>query len=62
VDEFVKLTIRGGKIAKIDGGESAKKLREYLQDCSKDEKNPLSVIQIAEIAFGANSKASQVVS
>lgn len=57
VDEFVRLTIRGGKIAKIDGGKSAEKLRKYLQKHSKREDDPLSVVQCSEIAFGANAKA-----
>ena len=57
MDEFVRLTIRHGKIANIDGGESAEKLRQYLQEKSKDEANPFSVAQISEVAFGANSKA-----
>ena len=61
VDEFVHLTIRGGKIAKIDGGRSAEKLRRYLEKNSKFEENPLSVLQCSEIAFGANSKASAAV-
>ncbi len=57
VDEFVRLTIKGGKIRRIDGGVSAEKLRKYLMDKSIDETNPESVLQCAEIAFGANSKA-----
>src|SRR3990167_5158199 len=57
VDKFVQLTIRNGKIAKIDGGASAEKLRRYLQKHSKYEEEPLSVIQCSEIAFGANEKA-----
>ena len=61
VDEFVHLTIRGGKIAKIDGGKSAEKLRKYLEKNFKLEENPLSVLQCSEIAFGANSKASATV-
>ena len=61
VDEFVRLEIRGGKIAKIDGGKSAEKLRKYLQKNSKYEENPESVIQITDIGFGANSKAKPMV-
>ncbi len=57
VDEFVRLTIKKGKITNIDGGESAEKLRQYLQEKSQDETNPFSVAQISEVAFGANSKA-----
>ena len=57
VDEFVRLTIKGGKITNIDGGESAEKLRRYLEEKSQDEDNPWSVAQISEVAFGANSKA-----
>jgi leucyl aminopeptidase (aminopeptidase T) len=63
VDQFVRLTIRNGKIAKIDGGVSADKLREYLERHSREEKiDPTNVLQCAEIAFGANSKARSVVS
>jgi leucyl aminopeptidase (aminopeptidase T) len=61
VDEFVRLTIRNGRIAKIDGGKSAETLRQYLQERSKEETDPESVLSIAEVAFGANSKARQVV-
>ncbi len=62
VDEFVHLTIRQGKIAKIDGGLSAEKLRKYLEENSEEEDDPESVIQCSEIAFGANSKARTIVS
>lgn len=62
VDEFVHLTIRNGKIAKIDGGKSAEKLRKYLEKNSREEKNPSNVLQCSEIAFGANSKAKAAVS
>lgn len=57
VDALVHLTIRGGKIARIDGGESAEKLRKYLESWSKSQDDPESVVQCAEIAFGANAKA-----
>ena len=57
MDEFVRLTIRHGKIANIDGGESAEKLRRYLEEKSQDEENPISVAQISEVAFGANAEA-----
>ena len=63
VDEFVWLTIRNGKIAKIDGKKSADTLRAYIEESSKDEvQDPTSVLQCAEIAFGANAKARPVVS
>lgn len=62
VDEFVRLTIKDGKIRRIDGGVSAEKLRKYLEEESKKEVDPESVIQCSEIAFGANSKARTVVS
>ncbi len=61
VDEFVHLTIRGGKIAKIDGGKAADAYREFLKKRSTHETDPLSVINCAEIAFGANSKARTTV-
>lgn len=62
VDEVVVLKIRGGKIATIDGGKSAETLRRHLEAASGNDKNPLSVLQCAEIAFGANSKARNKVS
>lgn len=62
VDKFVRLTIGGGKIRRIDGGVSAEKLRKYLVENSANEDNPENVLQCAEIAFGANSKARTVVS
>lgn len=61
VDEFVRLTVRNGKIAAIDGGKSAEKLRKYLEKHSKKEEDPLSVVQFCEIAFGANSKSRTLV-
>lgn len=60
MDEFVRLTIVHGKITKIDGGLSAEKLRRYLEENSREEKDPESVLQCSEIAFGANSKARTV--
>ena len=57
VDKFVYLTIQNGKISKIDGGELAEKLRLYLQEHSKDEGRPLSVVQCSEVAFGASEFA-----
>lgn len=62
VDQFVRLEFRNGKIAKIDGGKSAEKLRRYLQKESRNEENPLSVIQSSEIAFGASKYARSYVS
>lgn len=61
VDEFVFLTIRDGKIAKIDGGRSAEKLRKYLEKASKSEPYPKNVVQCSEIAVGANPLAPTVV-
>ncbi|MDD5026563.1 MAG: aminopeptidase [Candidatus Peribacteraceae bacterium] len=61
VDEWVRLTIHHGKIVKIDGGTSAERLRRYLIANAANEKNPYNVLQCAEIAFGANSKARSVV-
>lgn len=60
VDEFVRLEIKYGKIRRIDGGASAEKLRQYLQENAPDQDDPESVVQCAEIAFGANSKARTV--
>ncbi len=57
VDTFVRLTIRDGKIRAIDGGASAEKLRKYLEKNSKEQDDPKSVLNCAEIAFGANSYA-----
>lgn len=65
VDEFVKVTVRDGVIVSIEGGESSKQLREYFQEQMKtdikDGHSPWNTIRIAEIAFGANSKARSMV-
>ncbi len=65
VDEFVRITIRNGKISSILGGQSAEKLRKRLgreaEIQNKEDEKPLNVFQIAEIAFGANRKARSVV-
>ncbi len=60
VDKLVHLTIKNGKIRAVDGGISAEKLRKYLKENSINEDDPESVLQISEIAFGANSKARTV--
>ena len=57
VDEYVRLTLSHGKIVRIDGGESAAKLRWYLEEKAKAEDDPLSVFQCSEVAFGANEFA-----
>lgn len=61
VDEFIKVTVRDGVIVSIEGGESSKQFREYLekqmQSDVDDKNNPWNTRRIAEIAFGANSKA-----
>jgi len=61
VDEFIIIEFKDGLITNIRGGESAKKLREQLEkDALKEEKagrDPMNVYRIAEIGFGANSKA-----
>lgn len=60
VDQPVKLTIRDGKITTIEGGASAEKLRNYLFANSLLADDPQTVYTIAEIAFGANAKASKI--
>ncbi|MDD3102322.1 MAG: aminopeptidase [Patescibacteria group bacterium] len=66
VDEFVKINIKNGLIASIEGGKSAEKLKsdlkEDMQDEVKESGKPLNVLRVAEIAFGANSKARSTVS
>lgn len=57
VDEYVRVTFHEGKIVKIDGGESAEKLRTYLEEMSKEEDDPYSVIQCSELAFGGSKFA-----
>ncbi len=61
VDEFVRVNIKNGAIVSIQGGKSAEKLRRKLEEDAREEHkeggNPLNVYQVAEIAFGANSKA-----
>lgn len=61
VDEFIKLTIKDGLIIAIDGGKSADILRKRFAKASKQDlkenKDPWRPYRIAEISFGANSKA-----
>lgn len=108
VDEFVRLTFRDGVVTKIQGGQSAERLRQQLEKAAQEqiadakkkksyyerqlksaknrdnlsssakrekmlgiirkankiiasEHNPFNVLRIAEIAFGANSRARSVV-
>src|SRR3989344_1242650 len=66
VDEFIRLTVNDGLIIAIDGGKSADILRKRLTKASKEDmkenKDPWRPYRIAEIAFGANSKARSTVS
>lgn len=57
VDEYVRVTFHEGKIVKIDGGESAEKLRKYLEEMSQEEDDPLSVVRCSELAFGGSEFA-----
>lgn len=66
VDELVRLTIEDGVITNISGGKSADKLRKHMEKSAREQitdegENPWSVFRIAEIAFGANSKARYTV-
>ncbi|KKS75797.1 MAG: hypothetical protein UV48_C0006G0011 [Candidatus Azambacteria bacterium GW2011_GWA2_42_9] len=65
VDEFVKLTIKDGVIVAIDGGKSAEVLRDQLakesKESEKEYNDPWAPYRIAEMGFGANSKARGVV-
>ena len=62
-DEPIRLTIENGKVVKIEGGESAKKLLDILEKTNKEyqEKNPddkiTNAFKLAEFSFGMNSKA-----
>lgn len=61
VDKLIRLTIKDGVITNVVGGKSAERLRRYLERSAKEqiteEDNPWNVFRIAEISFGANSKA-----
>jgi hypothetical protein len=63
VDSPIKITIENGVAVKIEGGESAEKIKKILEDNEKDykSKNPedinASAFKIAEFSFGMNSKA-----
>ena len=62
VDEFVRVTFKDGVITSITGGESAKELRQKLDEKMQKEikegsGNPLNVLRIAEIGFGARKNA-----
>lgn len=97
VDELVRLTIRDGVITQIQGGESAKKLRQDFEKSARDQiaearktkrnyqkkierhpeketdltteanvviaakYSPFNPFRIAEIGFGANSRARGIV-
>ncbi|MFA6215314.1 MAG: aminopeptidase [Patescibacteria group bacterium] len=65
VDKFVRLEIKDGLIVSIQGGESADKLKKKLEKIAQSDqaegKNPQNVYRIAEIGFGANSKARSTV-
>lgn len=62
VDEFVRVIFHDGRIVKIDGGESAQKLRTYLEEMSARAEDPKSVAQCSEIAFGGSVNARSRVS
>jgi leucyl aminopeptidase (aminopeptidase T) len=66
VDEWVRVTVRDGKIISIEGGQSAEILKKNLEESTKEQiessLDPGTVRQIAEIAFGANGKARGTVS
>ena len=62
VDQPVRLTVQRGRVVRIDGGESAEKMRKYWVEAAAQHKESegkpwQQVLQIAEVAFGANSKA-----
>ncbi|MBU4142558.1 aminopeptidase [Patescibacteria group bacterium] len=61
VDELVRIHIKEGVITAIEGGQSAEKLRKCLEKDmrleKKEKENPFDVLRIAEISFGANTKA-----
>jgi len=65
VDEFVRVHVKDGLIVEIEGGKSADTMRKQLEEDAKNEekegRNPNNAYRIAEIAFGANSKARGVV-
>jgi len=66
VDELVRVTIRNGIISSIQGGRSAEIMRkkleqEALTEIKGEENPPLNVYRIAELSFGANSKARSAV-
>jgi len=62
-DKPIKLTIEKGKVVNIEGGESAKKLKEILEKANQEykEKHPddkiTDAFRLAEFSFGMNSKA-----
>lgn len=65
VDELIKLIVKDRIIVSIEGGRSAEILKKQSEDDSakqtETDSNPLTVYRIAEIAFGANSKARSTV-
>jgi len=63
VDKPIRITIEDGTATKIEGGESAEKLREILKKADKEykevhpEDKTTSAFRVAEFSFGMNSKA-----
>lgn len=60
--EEVALRIYKGRIVGVQGGESAKKLWQYLQENNKNERGEIDLegFRIAEVAFGLNPFIAQI--
>ncbi|MBW2965582.1 aminopeptidase [Candidatus Woesearchaeota archaeon] len=56
IKEPIKLIIRKGEVAEIEGGEEAKQLKETLDWAWKKAKHPWGVKRIGELGIGINPK------
>jgi leucyl aminopeptidase (aminopeptidase T) len=54
VDEPIVLTFAEGKIVEIQGGVSAQKLRDYINETAATDKDSSTWRHISEVAFGLN--------
>ena len=58
ISEPIVLTIKDGRVVKIDGGEEANVLKKTLVEAEKNSKRPENVTRIAELGIGLNKRAT----
>ncbi|HLC65610.1 MAG TPA: aminopeptidase [Candidatus Nanoarchaeia archaeon] len=57
IKDMITLTVEDGSVAKIEGGEEAKRLEQAFDWAATLAKNPGAIRRIAELGFGFNPKA-----